>query len=329
MDTLLNNLQADVLYEDIVLIHMSDGGWEDKTNRLRSIFDKMLVWEVQNKFKLEELGEEFNGFGKKIDSIHAQDDIWNTKLHELRKKRFNILQHSTGPDGHQKFVRITRKDYVEIVSTLVEYIAKHSGRAISQEAIRLMLLETKVDGKQCSPVAICIVLELFKDYESLTKGVQFVKEFEKFMLRKDSMGLANVEFNILTYSPSMTIKDFELDNACKEEIVRSYEWSLAESLKDSYSWLMSRNHTNRILIWVCSDIPDNINIDVMQNLWYALDNKEIQLLPIYSDEKALLKFKEVFPKTKNLTKLNYKKSYVFFNSIARMCNQRFKKSNLF
>lgn len=49
MDTLLNNLQADVLYEDIVLIHMSDGGWEDKTNRLRSIFDKMLVWEVQNK----------------------------------------------------------------------------------------------------------------------------------------------------------------------------------------------------------------------------------------------------------------------------------------
>ncbi|MDE5727682.1 MAG: hypothetical protein K2H83_06360 [Duncaniella sp.] len=327
MQSLLTNEQAGEMYESLRRIHLSDNGWVDKVNSLRSIFDRLLTLETLTSINARKLPPELGGFQMKIEHLEKVVPGHRERLEPLRQL-FNTVQHQTFSNGYQRHVALNRRRYMEILRILVSHVAHVSGVPTMPE-LSLALSELN-DYQNVDERQVVILCQLFRSHMDIAEGTRIVKEFDEFLKRKKEFGLEKVKFTLMTYSLPFTYRTetdaFKLSSQEKDDLAGWTEWALIRALDLLEDNIQMRPGHRPWLVWICSDIPETVDPEIYADIkrWDA-ENKMV-FYPIFTSRKAEEQLGRLFaghlPKP---SKLDPNKADRFFNSIALTLQRASKK----
>lgn len=338
----LSNKQAKELYDRLLGIHLSDSDWDGKSRALRTFFDRLLEYELCNRLGVRSLDsldkkdrEKFNGYERKIEFLHDTSHPDYRMLNMWRKK-FNRLSHEGEWNG--------KKSYQKCFSDLVNYISRQSGCPLSP-ALALVIHEDIVDEK-IPERHVVFMNEIFNSYSPCTErcsiedGVRFVKAYRDFVSGKKARGLDNVVCSLLTYNSSLGFETefryldadngdavrfdpgFDSDERC--EIEPPVNLTLNVMLDLVTKILAAKPRLKPWLIWICSDIPANVDISLIDEIRDLIKHKEIALYAIPTTQMSKKRFEELFD-TKRVYEFNPAKAELFFDSISMTLRRAHEK----
>lgn len=338
----LSNKQAKELYDRLLGIHLSDSDWDGKSRALRTFLDRLLEYELCNRLGVRSLDdidkkerEKFNGYERKIEFLHDASHPDYRMLNMWRKK-FNRLSHEDEWNG--------KKSYQKCFSDFVNYVSRQSGCPLSP-ALALVIHEDIVDVK-IPERHVVFMNEIFNSYSPCTErcsiedGVRFVKAYRDFLSGKRARGLDNVVCSLLTYNSSLGFEtEFRCLDADNGDTVRfdpgfdseergriepPVNLTLNVMLDLMAKILDTKPKLKPWLVWICSDIPANVDMDLIDELKDSVAGKEIALYAIPTTRMAKKRFEDIFG-TERIYEFNPAKAELFFDSISMTLRRAHEK----
>lgn len=338
----LDNRQAKDLYDRLLGIHLSESDWDGKSRALRTFFDKLLEYEVCTKLQIKDLErldkkerEKFNGYERKIGFLHEVTEP-DYKMLDRWRKKLNGLSHQDEWGGKRSYQRCFRD--------LVNYICRQSGCPLPA-GLSLAIYEP--DASVVIPERHVVFMnEIFNDYSpcagrgTIDDGVRFVKAYRDFVAGRKACGLDNIVCSLLTYNSSLRfetgLRYTDPDNGDTVRFDPGFDGDELAAIRPPVSLalnvmldlmvkiLATKPKLKPWLVWICSDIPENVDMDLIDELKESVAGKEIALYAIPTTQVAKRRFEDLFG-TKRIYEFDPAKAELFFDSISMTLRRAHEK----